>query len=90
MVAADSVETYGVLHGGYVSGTLLDVGWSLGYMPMGLAVASLCRQRPDEASRADGQDRPPPVWLSLLPYALLPAVGLLVRLGRAGCPARPP
>ncbi len=76
VVATDTAETYKLLHGGYISGTLLDIGWSLGYMPVGLAVASLCRRKPDEAG-ADA-DRPPPVWLSLLPYTLLPAVGLLV------------
>ena len=79
VMAADTAETYGVLHGGYVSGTLLDVGWSLGYMPAGLAVASLCRRGPEDISPGEAEsDRPPPVWLSLLPYALLPAVGLLV------------
>ena len=34
---------------------------------------------PEEAGRGGKlEDRPAPVWLSLLPYALLPAVGLLV------------
>ncbi len=77
VVAIDSAETYEVLHGSYKPGTLLDIGWSLGYMPVGLAVASLCRRQPDEAEKAV-TDRPPPVWLSLLPYALLPVIALLV------------
>ena len=76
VVATDSAETYRLLHGGYASGTPLDAGWSLGYMLAGLAVALLCREKSNqqEAGRADA----PPLWLSLLPYALLPAVGLLV------------
>jgi len=80
VMAADSIETYQVLHGGYGAGTYLDVGWSLGYMPIGLAVASLCRRGAAEAAGAEGPEagRPSPVWLSLLPYALLPAVALLV------------
>ena len=83
VMAADSIATYRVLHGSSVSGTLLDVGWSLGYMPIGLAVASLCRRGADEAASKERKERkeagrPAPVWLSLLPYALLPAVALLV------------
>ena len=76
VVAVDTVETYGVMHAGFNAGTLVDVGWSLGYMPMGLAVAVLCQQGPEDRSEEE-MDRLPPLWLSLLPYALLPAVGLL-------------
>lgn len=76
VVATDSAETYRLLHGGYALGTLLDAGWSLGYMLAGLAVALLCREKTKQmdASRTDT----PPLWLSLLPYVLLPGVGLLV------------
>ena len=86
VVATDSAETYRLLHGGYASGTLLDTGWSLGYMLAGLAVARLCREKASlgNAGRADA----PPVWLSLLPYALLPGVGLLV-LGTRRLPGPP-
>jgi diguanylate cyclase (GGDEF)-like protein/PAS domain S-box-containing protein len=76
VLITDSAETYEILHGGYVRGTLLDIGRCLGYMPIGLAFIDLCSRKLEETG-ADGY-RPPPVWLSLLPYALLPAVGLLV------------
>ncbi len=77
VVATDSAVTYRLLHGEHTSGTLLDTGWSLGYMLAGLAVALLCRQKTGPADTRSAE-APPPVWLSLLPYALLPAVGLLV------------
>ncbi len=76
VVATDSAETYRLLHGGYASGTLLDTGWSLGYMLAGLAVAGLCRVKTEGTHKANVDT--PPLWLSLLPYVLLPAVGLLV------------
>jgi len=76
VVGTDSAETYRVLHGGYASGTLLDTGWSLGYMLAGLAVALLCREKTGQIHKTNADA--PPLWLSLLPYALLPAVGLLV------------
>jgi serine phosphatase RsbU (regulator of sigma subunit) len=80
LVVADSIYSYQTLNETYVTGTILDVGWPVAYMLIALgafavrlapAVAS-----PDETSRTTppaGQE----VWRSLLPYALVPAVGVL-------------
>jgi serine phosphatase RsbU (regulator of sigma subunit) len=80
LVVADSIYAYQTLNETYVTGTLFDVGWPVAYMLIGLgafavrlapAVAS-----PDETSRTTtpaGQE----VWRSLLPYTLVPAVGVL-------------
>jgi serine phosphatase RsbU (regulator of sigma subunit) len=80
LVVADSIYAYQTLNETYVTGTILDVGWPVAYMLIGLgafavrlapAVAS-----PDETSRTTtpaGQE----VWRSLLPYTLVPAVGVL-------------
>jgi serine phosphatase RsbU (regulator of sigma subunit) len=80
LVVADSIYSYQTLNETYVTGTILDVGWPVAYMLIALgafavrlapAVAS-----PDETSRTmppAGQE----VWRSLLPYALVPAVGVL-------------
>lgn len=76
VLLTDSAETYEILHGGYLRGTLLDIGRCLGYMPIGLALTALCGQKQKDIGKES--DRPSPVWLSLLPYILLPAVGLLV------------
>jgi PAS domain S-box-containing protein len=87
VVIADSNFLYWTLHDAYATGTLPDVGWSLGYMlvalgafaarlaPIGEAVTT-----PDEPGDtllsvfSLGEQR---VWPSLLPYAVVPAVGIL-------------
>src|SRR5919112_1267918 len=76
-VVMDSVYAYQVLNGTYVTGTLFDVGWPVAYMLIGLGAFAV-RLAPEAAS----PDETPParqgVWRSLLPYALVPAVGVLV------------
>jgi hypothetical protein len=76
-VVMDSIYAYQVLNGTYVTGTLFDVGWPVAYMLIGLGAFAV-RLAPEAAS----PDETPParqgVWRSLLPYALIPAVGVLV------------
>jgi PAS domain S-box-containing protein len=82
IVVADSNFAYWSLHDAYATGTLPDVGWSLGYMLVGLgAFAARLATAPGEpgdtpstASTLSEQR----VWTSLLPYLLVPAVGVLV------------
>jgi PAS domain S-box-containing protein len=87
IVIADSNFAYWSLHDAYATGTLPDVGWSLGYMLVGLG-AFAARLAPSEevttpgapvdtssSASALGEQR---VWTSLLPYALVPAVGVLL------------
>jgi PAS domain S-box-containing protein len=87
VVIADSNFAYWSLHDAYATGTLPDVGWSLGYMLVGLG-AFAAQLVPGEEATTPGEpgDTPStasplteqPVWPSILPYVLVPAVGVLV------------
>jgi serine phosphatase RsbU (regulator of sigma subunit) len=93
IVVADSNFAYWSLQDTYATGTLPDLGWSLGYMIVALG-AFAARLAPTgeattgEATTAqDGQGDTPRspsplaeqrVWASLLQYVLVPAVGVLV------------
>ena len=88
IVIADSNFVYWSLHDDYATGTLPDVGWSLGYMlvALGAFAARLAPSEDPTMSAGDHVDTssietPLPeqrVWTSLLPYVLVPAVGILV------------
>jgi hypothetical protein len=87
IVIADSNFAYWSLHDAYATGTLPDVGWALGYMLVALG-AFAARLAPSEEARTPGEPDDTPdaasplveqrVWPSLLPYVLVPAVGILV------------
>src|SRR5215204_1774557 len=87
IVVADSNFAYWSLHDAYATGTLPDVGWSLGYMLVALgAFAARLAPTGEAATTPDGPGDTPRassplaeqrVWPSLLPYALAPAVGVL-------------
>jgi PAS domain S-box-containing protein len=87
IVVADSNFAYWSLHDAYASGTLPDVGWSLGYMLIGLGAFAARLAPTGEAATIPNEPgdmpytAPPPaeqrVWPSLLPYVLAPAVGVL-------------
>ncbi|MGH3148719.1 MAG: ATP-binding protein, partial [Rubrobacter sp.] len=82
VVVTDGVYGYERINGIYVTGTILDVGWPVGYALIALGVY-LLRLTPAEAltGETSGDDSSPlavrRVWRSLLSYALVPAVGLL-------------
>src|SRR5829696_6841560 len=88
IVVADSNFAYWSLPDAYATGTLPDVGWSFGYMLVALgAFAARLAPTGEAATTPDesvGTPRTAPtlpeqrVWPSLLPYALAPAVGVLV------------
>jgi serine phosphatase RsbU (regulator of sigma subunit) len=88
IVVADSNFAYWSLNDTYVTGTLPDVGWSLGYMLVGLGAFAARRaptgeaastpDEPDDAPRSASPLAEARVWASLLPYVLVPAVGILV------------
>src|SRR5829696_3890471 len=88
IVVADSNFAYWSLHDAYATGTLPDVGWSLGYMLVALgAFAARLAPTGEAATTPDGPGDTPRassplaeqrVWPSLLPYVLVPAVGILV------------
>jgi len=78
VVAADLTYAYQLLDDAYATGTILDVGWPFGYMLLGLGayVARLAPAHETEAT-ADGGAAGQGLWYSLLPYALVPVVGVL-------------
>jgi HAMP domain-containing protein len=87
IVVADSNFAYQTLHDAYATGTLLDVGWSLGFMlvALGTFVARLAptgetttSDEPGDTLRTESSPVEQRVWASLLPYVLAPAVGILV------------
>ena len=88
IVVADSNFAYWSLHDAYATGTLPDVGWSLGYMlvALGAFAARLVPTREAETTSDESSDTSRSefplaeqrVWPSLLPYVLVPAVGILV------------
>jgi hypothetical protein len=85
IVLTDSIYDYQELHKAYVTGTLLDVGWPLGYMLVGLGARALRvvrASRPLPARTPVGASEEGPVqpvpawpfWQSLLPFLVLPAL----------------
>src|SRR5215203_3990977 len=88
VVVADSNFAYQTLHDAYATGTLPDLGWSLGYMLVALGAyvarlgptggAATSPDGPGNTPRAESPLAEQRVWPSLLPYVLAPAVGTLV------------
>src|ERR671921_618448 len=86
IVIADSNFAYWSLHDAYATGTLPDVGWSLGYMLVALGAFTARLAPSEEATVLDEPGDMPHtasplaeqrVWTSLLPFVLVPAVGVL-------------
>src|SRR3989440_3337300 len=87
IVITDCIFDLQNLQGTYATDGLVDVGWPLGYMLVALAahatrLAALGRApvqaAPDAAASLTAADDASPLWRLLLPYALVPAVGVLV------------
>jgi serine phosphatase RsbU (regulator of sigma subunit) len=80
VVVLDSIYGYQTLNDLYVTGTILDVGWPLAYMLIGLGAFAvrLAPTPSDEPPRATSPVARQELWRSLVPYALVPAVGVLV------------
>jgi len=86
MVLTDSIYDYQTLQGHYGTNGLLEVGWSVGFMLLGLAVQAMLLVRQKASAATSSSQAPtgeatsdmPAMWRSLLPYAFVPAVGLLV------------
>ena len=85
IVVTDSIYDYQELHNMYVTGGLLDVGWPLGYMLVGLGAqvlrvgmgaGNLPARVP--AERAGQSVSPSTLWKSMLPYLVVPLVILLL------------
>ncbi len=85
IVATDSIYDYQELHNIYATGGLLDVGWPLGYMLVGLGARALrvgmnSGNQPArrQAEIAGTPGLPSTVWKSMLPYLFVPLVILLL------------
>src|SRR5215204_7356 len=88
VVVADSNFLYQTLHETYATGSLLDVGWPLGYMLVALGAfvarlaltgeAATSQEEPGDTPRGASPLAEQRVWRSLLPYVLVPVVGILV------------
>jgi diguanylate cyclase (GGDEF)-like protein len=76
IVLVDSIFDYLSMHNGYATGSLIDPLWSLGYQAIGVAVFILPRKSTPTSSTSRPSLRP--LGLSLLPYAFVPALGLLL------------
>ncbi len=94
IVVTDSIYDIQQLHSAYATGELLDVGWPLGYMLLGLAARALRLAWANGSAWQDGRAVAPvgedtrptdrPLWRVLLPYAvLLPVTALVVVAVRA-------
>ena len=80
----DTIYDYQQLHNLYMTGSLLDLGWPLGYLLLGLAARAfyvLPEPGPQvvaeakENERAAEQNTP---WQILIPYAWIPTLGVLL------------
>jgi len=87
IVIADSNFAYWSLHDAYATGTLPDVGWSLGYMLVALGAyaarlaptgEAMIPDEPGDTPRTETPLTEQRVWPLLLPFVLVPAVGILV------------
>ncbi len=86
LTVANVVYGYQQLHHVYVTGTILDIGWPLGFLLIGLAVRTLylpalpgygmpvARHEP-AVGCTDSQFS---LWRALLPYGFIPVVGALI------------
>jgi two-component system cell cycle response regulator len=87
LVVMDSIYGYLTLNETYVTGTFLDVGWPVAYMLIGLGAFAVrlaptrettTPDEPDDTLHTGSSPVEQRVWHSLLPHALVPAVGVLV------------
>ncbi len=90
IVVTDSVYNYQLLHNGYAAGTLLNIGWVLGYSFLGLGALSLryagaaAMAVGSSMARTETNDSPlsptrgTHLVHALLPYIVVPVVFVLV------------
>jgi diguanylate cyclase (GGDEF)-like protein len=78
IVVTDSVYSYQLVQGTYTPGQLLVVGWPLGYMLVGLGARTVRVIAANAAPAPAAHGALRTLWRLLLPYALVPAVAVLL------------
>ena len=80
IITSDTIFGIQSLKNTYESGHWIDVGWAFGYMLMAYAGTQFFRQEAvnHNLEIATSDERNPILWRSLLPYAFVPAVAVLL------------
>jgi diguanylate cyclase (GGDEF)-like protein len=78
IIISDSINDYLLLHEAYETGGLLDWGWPLGYMLVGLSAVVLLHSETTGSLSKQPDATKTSLWRTLIPYALLPAVAALI------------
>ena len=78
VIVADTSFSYQSLLGTYQTGSLLDLGWPLGWMLVALSIDRLRESMVGAEAPQTSQNKRQPFWRFLIPYLLLPAIGVLV------------
>ena len=84
IILTDTIYNYQLLHGLFRLGSLLDLGWPLGYLLLGLAARALYvlpqlgLQIAGQGVKSERTARRPALRQTLLPYVWVPIVGLLL------------
>lgn len=78
IVIADGVYGYMALKGNYASGSLIDIGWPAGQLFVGFSASALRSVLEEKEKSTTVEERIPTLWRSFVPYALVPALGVLL------------
>lgn len=78
VIVADTSFSYQSLLGTYETGGILDLGWPLGWMLVALSIDRLRESMGGTEAPQASQNKRQPFWRFLIPYLLLPAIGMLV------------
>ncbi|MGZ3625279.1 MAG: GGDEF domain-containing protein, partial [Ktedonobacteraceae bacterium] len=78
----NTIYNFQQLHNSYLTGSLLDLGWPLGFLLLGLAARGIyllpqpqASEQAKENKRTAEQNTP---WQILIPYAWVPTLGILL------------
>ncbi len=82
LTLTNTIYNFQQLHDSYVTGTILDLGWPLGFLLLGLAARgmyllpqSLPTEQVHDSIQDAAQNTP---WQILIPYAWVPTLGILL------------
>jgi diguanylate cyclase (GGDEF)-like protein len=82
LAVTDTIYNFQQLHNSYTTGTLLDLGWPLGFLLLGLAARAIYllplpqeNEETKENKRTAEQNTP---WQIFIPYAWVPTLGILL------------